>query len=621
MSYSNMDVIDMKIPKYIPSLTLLLALPLAAAAADRYVSASGLYDGQPAFTDLQAAVNAAAASDTIWVEDGFSCSTGQTVNATYGNSRILISKAVTVRSRSGTMANPAIIRGAWHDPEAEIALGTNAVRCVRSTSSGTKLIGFRLEGGATVVDTNWRTTIGAGGGFLGYGTVSNCLITGNTAYAGGGASGLGWPSFYNCVISNNLATLNAGGVQWANCFDTQILDNRADTSGGGGRDFNATDCLIAGNVAGQSGGGCGGYTDRNPYLIDCVITNNEAGGDGGGVQYWPTLTRCLVGWNRAGGAGGGACGAFAHLPVKAYDSLFIGNTAGGRGGGAGNILAVDCIFTNNFSRGNGGGAANGTLSDCILVGNVASNTVWGTGCGGGFATGTISNSLVASNRAYGRNADGTLNAGIGTGGGVYGDSKDTKVVDCVISNNVADSRGGGVHLTTGYNNLIIDNRGGSNGGGGCGGSHYNSLIVGNTTTGTGGGAGYEAYLYNCTILDNTAPTRGGVQYCYLVNTITWDNTGTADQVVWATNSCGLVLTEAMGPGNTTRTPRLIAAGEEQFLPGPGSPAINSGLAFSWMTDPADFRSHDRNGNRRLRGSGVDMGAFEVPMVGSMMILR
>lgn len=262
---------------------------------------------------------------------------------------------------------------------------------------------------------------------------------------------------------------------------------------------------------------------------------------------------------------------------------------------------------------------NGVLTDCTITDNVASNTAYGTGCGGGFATGVISNSLVASNLALGRGTDGKVSVGIGTGGGINGSS--TLAVNCIISNNYSESRGGGIHLATGYNNLVVDNANGSNGGGVCGGSHYNTLILRNTSTATGGGAGYQTTLVNCTVMENTAPARAGVQECYLINTITWDNTGGADIVNWATNSCGLALTAAMGPGNTTKNPRIATSGDYRYIPAPGSPALNSGMAFSWMTDPGDVRARDRNGRRRVIGTEVDMGALEAPIFGSMMIVR
>ncbi|NLF23285.1 MAG: right-handed parallel beta-helix repeat-containing protein, partial [Lentisphaerae bacterium] len=310
-------------------LFLLGALPLASLA-DLYVSASGTYDGQAAYVDLQAAIQAAPSGATIWVEDGFVCETGKT-DLAENACRILIDKAVTVRSRSGTLQNPAVIRGAWHDPANEIPLGVHAIRCVRMTSSNARLIGFRLEGGATADSDDWTATAGSGGGFLGSGVLSNCLITANQAASGGGLSASGVvPALFSCVISNNVAKLNAGGVKSANCVNTTIVGNHSDGSCGGFRTINASACLIVGNVAATSGGG--GIAVGNTFT-DCVVTNNEAGTDGGGIHYTPTLFRCLVGWNRAAGAGGGVHGGASTAPVVAYDSTFVGNRAGGSGGG------------------------------------------------------------------------------------------------------------------------------------------------------------------------------------------------------------------------------------------------------------------------------------------------
>ena len=122
-------------------------------------------------------------------------------------------------------------------------------------------------------------------------------------------------------------------------------------------------------------------------------------------------------------------------------------------------------------------------------------------------------------------------------------------------------------------------------------------------------------------MENTAPARAGVQDCYLINTITWNNSGGADNVLWATNSCGLACTDAKGPGNTTANPKIVAAGPYQNMPGPGSPCLKRGLAQPWMTLPADIRSRDRNGRRRVIAVRVDLGALEAPVFGTMLTLR
>ncbi len=594
---------------------MLLAMPLTTLSGNLYVSTTGTYNELPAYTNLQEAINAAVSGDTVWVEDGFVCETGRTTASDGSASRLSIDKGITVRSRSGSLEAPVIVRGAWHDPLSEVACGDNAIRCVRMSSVYARLIGFQLENGATVSSADWTVSAGSGGGFYGSGVLSNCLIMANHAASGGGAAGTNREllSLYDCVVSNNHAALSAGGIKSAQCFNTAVVDNRSDGDSGGFRAIDATNCLIAQNHAiGQGGGGL----SVKGSFVDCVITNNESGTNGGGVYYTPTLTRCLVGWNRATDDGGGACGGAATAPVIAFDSSFVSNVADGSGGGARYIVASNCLFDANFAAGTGGGAAGGVMTSCVAQGNVVSNTAWGKGCGGGFANATLTNCLVASNHARGGE---TISPGIGTGGGVYGTS--ALVVNCILSNNTSRSRGGGMHLGTGYNNLVIDNRGQSNGGGVCGGTHYNTLILRNSTTGPGGGAGYQTTLYNCTVMENNAPSQAGVQDCDLVNTISWGNVGGADRVSSAIHSCGAVLTEAHGTGNTTVNPNIATSGKYRYLPAPGSPCINGGILYPWMSDPKDFRAWDLSGRKRVIDDVVDMGAFESPIRGYLMIIR
>ena len=398
-------------------------------------------------------------------------------------------------------------------------------------------------------------------------------------------------------------------------YDTLIVDNSTSGEAGGFRAISAWNCLIAGNLAGSHGGA---GTSTGEILTDCVITNNTSGSNAGGIYWTPTLVRCLVGWNTTAGNGGGVKGASTST-ARAYDSTFIGNIAGGSGGGVEYITASNCTFTGNFARGSGGGVNNGILTDCTLTGNVVSNAATTGGNGGGFATGVISNSLVAFNHARGRNANGTISPTIGTGGGLYGSG--TLAVNCVVSNNFSESRGGGMNGAVGYNNVVIGNQSGDEGGGVFGGEQYNTLILGNSAANFAGGAGWKTTLYNCTVLDNTAPSQAGVRYATLINTITWDNTGSADSILAATNSCGLACTDAVGPGNTRADPKIARTGAYRLLPGPGSPCLNRGLAFAWMTDRADIRSRDRNGRRRVIDGRVDMGALEAPIFGTMLTVR
>ncbi|HEY1685795.1 MAG TPA: choice-of-anchor Q domain-containing protein [Tepidisphaeraceae bacterium] len=88
-----------------------------------------------------------------------------------------------------------------------------------------------------------------GGGFLDQGgspEVSNCTITGNSAFFGGGVNNYdtGSPEFVDCLIAGNTAIHYGGGVingahTDATFINTTITDNNAD-HGGGMSSFNST---------------------------------------------------------------------------------------------------------------------------------------------------------------------------------------------------------------------------------------------------------------------------------------------------------------------------------------------------------------------------------------------
>ncbi len=118
------------------SFVLSAALCLAASpllATHRYVSEDGTYgadiEGAVCYTDIQSALDACVANDTVWVKDGFVCDSGVAENdATRGKSRIHISVAgVTLRGESGNWETGPILRGP-HDDTAYNGIGPNAVR-------------------------------------------------------------------------------------------------------------------------------------------------------------------------------------------------------------------------------------------------------------------------------------------------------------------------------------------------------------------------------------------------------------------------------------------------------------------------------------------------------------
>ena len=171
---------------------------------------------------------------------------------------------------------------------------------------------------------------------------------------------------------------------------------------------------------------------------------------------------------------------------------------------------------------------------------------------------------------------------------------------------------------------------------------YNCRILGNTlpTTATPGGGAYKSTLYNCLIATNSGgPASGGIAalestlynctvvsntgYCLrdcnlahsgnlIYNTISYSNQYNFYACSWS-NSCTTPAASSNAGndlgGNTTGNPSFASASNWRLSK--GSPCINNGKLFSWMTDSADVRSKDLAGNSRVDGSGlVDMGCYE-----------
>jgi subtilisin family serine protease len=342
---------------------------------------------------------------------------------------------------------------------------------------------------ATILDSDglWRCVTIAG---------TNCSVSGFTLTNGYDYDGAGiWcgsdsVTVSNCIITGNTALDDGGGVYGGLIVDSTITGNAANY-GGGSIFADATACVFGQNTAAFSGGAMYGGS-----ALNCVITSNAAQ-YGGGV-YDGYLDQCEVVGNTGTNSGGGIRNSYA------VETLIADNSAD-YGGGAYGSTAQDCLLNNNTAAYSGGGLYSGTCLDSALTNNTAQY-------GGGMYLGTMHRSTVYGNQAS-TGGGGVRSANVFDseirmnqapyGGGFYSST----AYRCVIADNSADTTGGGMYGGTVYDSAFGTNTA-TYGAGAAYGTLYRCDVIGNIASYSGGGlTGTDAT--DCTIRGNSAQFGGG----------------------------------------------------------------------------------------------------------------
>ena len=389
-----------------------------------------------AATNIQDAVDAASLPGAlVMVTNGLYRTGGKPVYEVFTN-RVTVNKPLIVQSVNGPRFT--IIQGHQVPLVDGGPNSDSAIRCVY-LADGASLIGFTLTNGATAINSDFFGRGINGGGLWAESAnavVSNCIITGNSAYYGGGVYGA---TLNNCSLTTNSATY------------------------GGGAAFSRLNFCTFTNNFGYYGGGA-----WNSILNNCTLTGNSVGGYGtqaaGGGAYGGALTNCTLIANSTTNSGGGA------FEATLYNCTMSGNSAW-RGGGATGGNLYNCTLAGNWASDRGGGVYLGTLANCTLQDNSAHY-------GGGASASWLNNcSLIANSAEFGGGAsEVTLNRCTLAGnwanwaGGIYGGSlNNCKITDnwafwaggtyasslnnCTLTGNSADYAGGA--YSSALNNCIV----------------------------------------------------------------------------------------------------------------------------------------------------------------------
>jgi uncharacterized repeat protein (TIGR01451 family) len=222
---------------------LLFSLTFSTQAATLHV-VGGNPDAAPPYAtwataaaDIQTAVNAAIAGDTILVTNG-----------TYAlSAQISVTKGVTVRSANGAAVT--------------ILDGGGAVRCVNINHAGAMVDGFTLQNGSL-------PTGSGGGANINVGVLYRCIVQQNVALNGAGVYIGGGGAVESSIIRDNTI------AAWTNI----------NHGGGGVYIYNggmARNCLITGNTSESYGGGVNIWTAGR--VESCTIVGNTAT-NGAGIR-------------------------------------------------------------------------------------------------------------------------------------------------------------------------------------------------------------------------------------------------------------------------------------------------------------------------------------------------
>lgn len=297
-----------------------------ALATDRHVP------GQ--YATIQAAIDACVAGDTVIIADGTYTGTGNKNLDFHG-------LAITVRSASGDPATCTI----------DCGLSGRGFYFHTGETAAARVQDLTIRRGSVVYP-------GGGGVYCisAHPTLSNCVITGNTAqfFAGGLHCEYASPTLLGCTISGNAGT-GGGGVSCEASSNASL-----------------TNCLIVGNTSINNLGGGISSVDSSPTFTHCWIANNTAGNGGGAysANSGAIFTGCIITRNTGTNNGGGIYCAGAGTTLR--NCTIMGNIAGIAGGGLfcqfSSPVVTNCILWASTPQQIDGNSGSPVVNHCDVQG-------------------------------------------------------------------------------------------------------------------------------------------------------------------------------------------------------------------------------------------------------------
>ena len=376
-----------------------------------------------------------------------------------------------------------------------------------------------------------------------------------------------------------------------------------------------TNCTVSGNSASY---GCGGgiYNESGTLaMTGCTINGNSTKSysyhsQGGGIYNKAgtlTMTNCTVDNNSCSESyeGGGIYNESGTLTMTNCE--INKNSSEGIYCKSGMMTMTDCDINENGGGGIYCGSAALTLTGCMISEN--SGYEGGGIKGGGEGIITLTNCTVNEN----------------SGGGIYSRGGTLTLINCEVSKN---SYGGGISLENG--NLLMADCSVTNNSSNNGGGIYlygsatltNCVISGNTANSNGGGI-YDASvtknvttLTNCTISGNSAFHAGGISGSetppILTNCIVTMNYAETSQNNYYGAYSELSQNNIIGGYNPLFVSGPVFDAEGKLANADtldlrltaGSRAVNAGNMETTLSE------YDLDGNARVYGDTVDLGAYE-----------